>query len=184
MPLSRLPLPSFSLVLTCDPPDGSGPPVEVLVMKDWAHASRREVHLNLQPKDDDPLMKTVDTRFAGSVAYDVVYSVSSSLAHWKIIADRGNSNMERAGARTTNKMLLLLPLLRLPQCPPPTSTTIVMTPPSNWIRSSRMARVSLGYTNSARLAYQLTSGQDPLHHSLAATSPGKRSRYAQLGGQM
>ncbi|KAJ3532270.1 hypothetical protein NMY22_g7813 [Coprinellus aureogranulatus] len=72
MPRSQRPLPSFSLVLTS--PNECGIPVEVLVMKDFSPASRRELHLNLlQPKDDDPLMKTVDTRFAGKLEYEAHY---------------------------------------------------------------------------------------------------------------
>ena len=44
-------------------------------LKDFQRASRRELHVNLQPKGDDPLMKTTDTRFAGSLMYDVDYAV-------------------------------------------------------------------------------------------------------------
>lgn len=82
MSLSNRPLPSFTLVLTRPSVEGSSTPVEVLVMRDWQQASRREVHLNFQPRDDDPLMKTVDTRFAGSLAYDADYAnaTTSSLS--------------------------------------------------------------------------------------------------------
>ncbi|KAJ3514765.1 hypothetical protein NMY22_g14635 [Coprinellus aureogranulatus] len=71
MPLSRLPLPSLSVVLTSSSLDG---PVELFNMTDSGHALRREIHLNTQPKDDDPLMKTLDTRFAGSFAYSATYT--------------------------------------------------------------------------------------------------------------
>ena len=76
MSLSRLPLPSFSIVLTR--PDASGAPVELLNLKDFQRASRRELHVSLQPKEGDPLMKTIDTRFASSLVYDVDYAVRFS----------------------------------------------------------------------------------------------------------
>ncbi|TEB29501.1 hypothetical protein FA13DRAFT_646172 [Coprinellus micaceus] len=85
MSLSRLPLPSFSIVLTR--PDESGAPVELLNLKDFQRASRRELHLNLQPKDEDPLMKTIDTRFSGSLTYDVDYAVRffpSPFLNWNL----------------------------------------------------------------------------------------------------
>jgi hypothetical protein len=66
-------MPSFSVALTQSSP--SGPLVEVLSMQDFGHASKRKLHLSVQPGDNDPLMKTVDTRFSGSFAYDVEYSV-------------------------------------------------------------------------------------------------------------
>ena len=75
-------LPEFSLVLTSIEEDGA--PVEVFALKDPRKALRRQVHINLsrsrtkpklQPANDDPLMKTVDTRFAGSLAYDAEYLV-------------------------------------------------------------------------------------------------------------
>jgi hypothetical protein len=49
--------------------------VEVLTMQDCKPASRRQLHLNFQPKDNDSLMRTVDTRFTGSFAYEVQYPV-------------------------------------------------------------------------------------------------------------
>ncbi|TEB26716.1 hypothetical protein FA13DRAFT_1008266 [Coprinellus micaceus] len=75
-------LPTFSLVLTSIEEDGV--PVEIFALKDSRKALRRQVHINLsrsragpnsQPPDDDPLMRTVNTRsrFSGSVAYDAEY---------------------------------------------------------------------------------------------------------------
>ncbi|TEB29515.1 hypothetical protein FA13DRAFT_646801 [Coprinellus micaceus] len=75
-------LPAFSLVLTSIEEDGA--PVEIFALKDPRKALRRQVHINLsrsrampisQSPDDDPLMRTVDTRsrFSGSVAYDAEY---------------------------------------------------------------------------------------------------------------
>jgi hypothetical protein len=68
-------MPSFSVALTRSSP--SGALVEVLSMQDFGHASKRALHLSFQPGDNDPVMKTVDTRFPGSFAYDVEYSVRS-----------------------------------------------------------------------------------------------------------
>jgi hypothetical protein len=79
-------LPAFSLVLTSIEEDGA--PVEIFALKDPRKALRRQVHINLsrsrampisQSPDDDPLMRTVDTRsrFSGSVAYDAEYLVCS-----------------------------------------------------------------------------------------------------------
>ena len=69
-------MPSFSFVLT-----GSSPchgPTELLAMHDCKPASRRQLQLNFQPMDGNMLMRTIDTRFAGSFAYDVDYYVRSS----------------------------------------------------------------------------------------------------------
>ncbi|TEB29467.1 hypothetical protein FA13DRAFT_1793149 [Coprinellus micaceus] len=89
MSLSRLPLPSFSIVLTR--PDESGAPVELLNLKDFQRASRRELHLNLQPKDEDPLMKTIDTRFSGSLTYDVDYADEKKAAHRRASASTSSA---------------------------------------------------------------------------------------------
>ncbi|TEB29470.1 hypothetical protein FA13DRAFT_1863683 [Coprinellus micaceus] len=82
MSLPRIPhkkcLPSFLLVLTQSAPMGES--IEVLTLKDFRDASRREVHLSFQPRDDDPLMKTVDTRFSGTLGYEVEYSVTGSFS--------------------------------------------------------------------------------------------------------
>ncbi|TEB29197.1 hypothetical protein FA13DRAFT_1793296 [Coprinellus micaceus] len=59
MSLSRLPLPSFTIVLT-----------------EHRGASYTSVS---SPKDEDPLMKTIDTRFSGSLTYDVDYAVAHPL---------------------------------------------------------------------------------------------------------
>ena len=66
-------LPSFSVALTRSSP--SGALVEVLSVQDFGQATKRGLHLSFQPSDNDPLMKTVDTRFPGSFVYDVEYSV-------------------------------------------------------------------------------------------------------------
>ncbi|TEB29472.1 hypothetical protein FA13DRAFT_1793151 [Coprinellus micaceus] len=80
-PLSHLSrdMPSFSVALTRSSP--SGALVEVLSMQDFGHASKRALHLSFQPGDNDPLMKTVDTRFPGLFAYDVEYSNEKNGSH-------------------------------------------------------------------------------------------------------
>lgn len=77
VPLSRLPLPSLSVTLTSAPLDSSAP-LELLNLTDRQHASSRDVHIDVQPKDGDPLMKTIDTRFAGSFAYTARYPINNS----------------------------------------------------------------------------------------------------------
>jgi hypothetical protein len=69
-----------------------GESIEVLALKDFRDASRREVHLSFQPRDDDPLMKTVDTRFSGTLGYEVEYFVSSSIFPSELPA---NENLDR-----------------------------------------------------------------------------------------
>ncbi|KAJ2918250.1 hypothetical protein MD484_g2178, partial [Candolleomyces efflorescens] len=85
MPLSRLPLPSFSLVLTA----ANGDPL--LTMEDFNPAlSSVELNLQLpqlsgivtpptllQPRDHDPLMHSVDTRFQGQLAYKARYATEA-----------------------------------------------------------------------------------------------------------
>ncbi|KAJ2932471.1 hypothetical protein H1R20_g4617, partial [Candolleomyces eurysporus] len=85
MPLSRLPLPSFSLVLTAT----NGDPL--LMMQDFNPAPTSvQVNLQLpqlsafvtaptllQPSDHDPLMQTLDTRFQGQLAYQARYATEA-----------------------------------------------------------------------------------------------------------
>ncbi|KAJ2922312.1 hypothetical protein H1R20_g14786, partial [Candolleomyces eurysporus] len=85
MPPSRLPLPSFSLVLTT----ANGDPL--LMMQDFNPAPTSvEVNLQLpqlsaimtaptllQRSDHDPLMQTIDTRFQGSLAYQARYATDA-----------------------------------------------------------------------------------------------------------
>ncbi|KAJ2929673.1 hypothetical protein H1R20_g7419, partial [Candolleomyces eurysporus] len=83
MPPSRLPSPSFSLVLTA----ANGHPL--LMMQDFNPAlTSIEVNLQfpplgataptlLQPSDHDPLMQTTDTRFQGQLAYQARYATNA-----------------------------------------------------------------------------------------------------------
>ncbi|KAJ2918208.1 hypothetical protein MD484_g2167, partial [Candolleomyces efflorescens] len=85
MPLSRLPLPSFSLVLT----GANGHPL--LAMQDFnSGATNVEVSVQLpqlnaimdaptllQPNDNDPLMQTLDTRFQGQLSYSARYATDA-----------------------------------------------------------------------------------------------------------
>ncbi|RXW12213.1 hypothetical protein EST38_g13641 [Candolleomyces aberdarensis] len=89
MPLSRLPLPSFSLILTA----ANGDPL--LMMQDFNPAPTSvQVNLQLpqlsafvtaptllQPGDHDPLMQTLDTRFQGQLAYQVRYAPLRYVPH-------------------------------------------------------------------------------------------------------
>ncbi|RXW13855.1 hypothetical protein EST38_g12003 [Candolleomyces aberdarensis] len=85
MPPCRLPLPSFSLVLTA----ANGDPL--LKMQDFNPAPT-SVQINLQlpqlsaimtaptllqPSDRDPLMQTIDTRFQGQLAYQARYATDA-----------------------------------------------------------------------------------------------------------
>ena len=93
MPLTRIQLPhkkhlpSFSLALTQSAPMGET--VEVLALNELGDPSKREVHLSFQPKDDDPLMKTVDTRFSGTLGYEFEYPVSTSALRFPFPTDEG-----------------------------------------------------------------------------------------------
>ncbi|RXW24234.1 hypothetical protein EST38_g1603 [Candolleomyces aberdarensis] len=85
MPPSRVPLPSFSLVLTA----ANGDPL--LRMQDFNPAPTSvEVNLQLpqlsavmtaptllQPSDHDPLMQTIDTRLQGQLAYQARYATDA-----------------------------------------------------------------------------------------------------------
>ncbi|KAJ2922308.1 hypothetical protein H1R20_g14782, partial [Candolleomyces eurysporus] len=100
MPLSRLPFPSFSLILTA----ANGDPL--LLMQDFNPAPTNiEVSLHLpqlsgivtaptllQPADDDPLMHTVDTRFQGQLAYQAHYATEGGKS-----GDESDGNQSETG---------------------------------------------------------------------------------------
>ncbi|RXW24248.1 hypothetical protein EST38_g1610 [Candolleomyces aberdarensis] len=100
MPPSRLPFPSFSLVLTAANGDA------LLTMQDFNPAPTSvEVSLQLpqlsaivttptllQPPDSDPLMQTVDTRFQGQFAYQARYATDAGKP-----SDEDNDNQSDIG---------------------------------------------------------------------------------------
>ena len=67
-------MPSFSVTLTrCFP---GQEPREVLALRDGRSANKRELYVELHPRESDPL-KEVNTRFFGSFGYGAEYPVRS-----------------------------------------------------------------------------------------------------------
>lgn len=66
-------MPSFSVTLTrCFP---GQEPMDVLALQDWRPVNKRELHLDLHPRDSDPSVETVNAQFAGSIGYGAEYLV-------------------------------------------------------------------------------------------------------------
>ncbi|TEB29511.1 hypothetical protein FA13DRAFT_1793182 [Coprinellus micaceus] len=64
-------MPSFSVTLTRRFPGQA--PREVLALRDWRPANKRDLHLDLHPRDSNPFVETANAQFAGSFAYGAEY---------------------------------------------------------------------------------------------------------------